>query len=509
MIGRNVFARLRRGLAAGSSLAVLLLASPLQAADGPPQASPGVEIEKQDRSVYKADPKYLGNPYDPAQQIDIYGGKHNIDEPRPVLELGIPLYREGPVAGGYDVVGRKNLVNPAFSIFGDWRNGVAYNDNGHDKKVGVAATRLNLETDLALTATERVHALFRPLDQGGKFTRAEFFGPDRKDNQGILNGNVRTLFFEGDVGNIVAGLTDSYQSFDLPVSFGLMPLIFQNGIWVNDEITGAAFSIPARNSPLLGISNMDISFFAGFDKVSSPAIKDANGNFVDHGVRVYGMAAFVEANQGFWEGGVGHVDDREGFNVGSYDSLTLAFTRRYFGWLSNSVRGIWTIGENPNKSKANPADGYIFLMENSLVTKRELTLVPYMNLFAGFKKPQSLIRNADAGGVLFNTGITFETDGLTGFPKMDDTGQDTYGGALGVEYLFNLDQQIVVEASTVQVRNGEFNKNRPAKSDQYGLGARYQLPLTNDLIFRSDVIYAKRLHDDNLAGVRSEIRLKF
>ena len=31
-----------------------------------------------------------------------------------------------------------------------------------------------------------------------------------------------------------------------------------------------------------------------------------------------------------------------------------------------------------------------------------------------------------------------ETDGLTGFPKLDDTGNDSFGGAIGVSYLFNL-----------------------------------------------------------------------
>jgi hypothetical protein len=489
--------------------AALFGAAIARAADDKPEMSPGTETAPHDPQVFRADPSYTAKEYEAGQQIDIYGGKSNINEPRPIIEMGQPLYLEGPLAGGYNVIGRKNLVTPGFSVFGDWRNAVAYNNNGPKKEVGQAATRLNLETDLALTATERIHALFRPLDQNGQFTRSEFFGPDRKGNTGILNGNVRTLFFEGDAGNILAGLTDKYQSFDLPFSAGLMPLIFQNGVWVNSAITGAAVAIPGRNSSTFGISNMDLTFFAGFDKVTTPALKNAQNNFVEHGVRVYGAAAFIEANQGYWEAGFGHIDDREGFGSGDYNSATLAFTKRYGGWLSNSLRGVWSFGQAPLANKQQTADGFIMLMENSLVSAQELTLVPYLNLFAGFDRPQSLLRNADAGGILFNTGITFQTDGLTGFPKLDDTGQDTYGGALGLEYLFNLDQQIVVEASTVQVRNGNFEPGRPAKADQYGVGARYQIPLSNSLIFRSDVIYAWRQQDDNVAGVRTEIRVKF
>ena len=106
-----------------------------------------------------------------------------------------------------------------------------------------------------------------------------------------------------------------------------------------------------------------------------------------------------------------------------------------------------------------------------------------------------------------STGINFETDNLTGFPKLDDTANNTYGGALGVQYLFGLDQQIVVEAATVQVMGNA--ADRVAKGDQYGLGLRYQLPLDKAWIFRADAMGAVRDNDENLFGVRLEIRRKF
>ncbi|HHZ75401.1 MAG TPA: hypothetical protein EYN55_01695, partial [Rhodospirillales bacterium] len=101
-----------------------------------------------------------------------------------------------------------------------------------------------------------------PLNQGGNFTQKEFFGDDR-DNDFELrkNLNLDALFFEGDVGTIAQGLSDSYNLIDLPFSFGLMPLLFQNGVWFEDAFTGGAFAIPAMSSPKLGISNMDITVF--------------------------------------------------------------------------------------------------------------------------------------------------------------------------------------------------------------------------------------------------------
>jgi hypothetical protein len=151
----------------------------------------------------------------------------------------------------------------------------------------------------------------------------------------------------------------------------------------------------------------------------------------------------------------------------------------------------------------------IFLMENSLISPKELVLVPYMNLFYGVGHPQSLMRNADAGGILNNTGILFETDGLTGFPKLDDSGQDTYGGSIGLEYLFNLDQQIVFEFGTVQTRTGSVQIGRQARGAEYGGEIRYQRNITNSLLFRANLMYAEELNLPHIAGIDFELRQKF
>ena len=133
----------------------------------------------------------------------------------------------------------------------------------------------------------------------------------------------------------------------------------------------------------------------------------------------------------------------------SYNSATIAFTKRYGRRLSNSMRAIWTFGQDADNVQQT-ADGVVLLVENSLVTHLPSTLVPYFNAWVGFDRPQPL---ADDTGVLKNTGINFETDALTGFPKLDDTANNTWGGAIGIQYLFDLDQQIVVEAAAVQAFN--------------------------------------------------------
>jgi hypothetical protein len=501
------------GRIAGAIGAGALTAALLASAAVPAHAEDdfGVQRVQHSRGAFGPDPRYPGS-YDTKQQIDIYGGKKNIDEPRPLIEAWEPMYREGPLLPNYDIIGRKNLVAPAFSLYGDWRTAVAYNDNGPGKKIGQIATRLNLEADLQFTATERIHALFRPLDRNNRFTRYEFFGPDADGKAHFeFDAVPRTFFFEGDLGNIVAGFTDRYQKWDLPFTFGLVPMLFQNGIWVNSAMAGGAFSLVGRNSAALKISNMDITFFAAGDQVTTPAVKDLQGNLVKSGLAVYGANAFIEANEGYWEIGAGYIQDFRDdiFGDKSYASATIAFTRRYFGWLSNSIRGIGAFGQDRQLNGRRTADGFILLLENSLISPQPLVLVPYFNAFVGFGTPQSLMRNADAGGILFNTGILFQTDGLTGYPKLDDTGHNTYGAALGVNYLFNLEQQIVLEAATVQVHGPSDPLVRPALGAQYGVGARYQRNLSRAWLFRTDVMYAWRENQADIAGVRAEVRQKF
>jgi hypothetical protein len=61
----------------------------------------------------------------------------------------------------------------------------------------------------------------------------------------------------------------------------------------------------------------------------------------------------------------------------------------------------------------------------------------------------------------------------------------------------------------VQAFEGDLEPGRPARGAQYGVGARYQLPLTLWLIFRADAIHAWRERDEDISGIRTELRVKF
>lgn len=487
-------------------LIALTVLAPSVAADDdekPPAMSSEATLaetpEKAPEGWFKPDPTYDHEPYDAEAQLAIYGSKHMNKTAQMPVELGIRLYDRGAYTPRPTWLGEKNPIAFHFMAYGDLRVAATYYDRGvpvnGKTEQSLIAARLNLDMDLAITATERIHAFVRPLDKGGSFTRYQISGGVENEFVDELDFKLDTLFFEGDVNQIREGLTGAQTTFDLPFSFGRVPLFTQNGIWLDDAFDGLAFAITARSSPKYDISNMDFTFFAGFDKVTTAAAPGDNA-------KVFGMAGFADAFEGYVEYGYGYVvaDD----NDLSHHNLTGAFTKRYrigqIG-LSNSVRVIGNLGQ---QGSAKTANGVLLLVENSFHKSDPGFLVPYANLFIGIDSPQPLARNADGGGVLKNTGINFESDGMTNYPTLDPRANDSYGVALGLEKLWVINQQVVVEAAFLQRRG-----SASALGSEYALGLRYQKPLSNAWIFRADAMHGWRPEQTNVYGVRVELRRKF
>lgn len=472
-------------------------------AGGELPAGPGISAwcGEFDRGVFTPDPGGAASGYDPHAELGVYAGKWCVPVQRPLIELWRGLYLPGEIPPGIDVLGEKNLILPHFLLYGDYRTGAAYIDPGTDEdEFGVIAHRLNLDFDLQLTATERFHAFWGPLDENGQFTRL-FMDEDRVEFIEQFDDDFDTAFFEGDLGYIWGGMTDQDAPFDFPFVVGKYPLLFQNGIWLVDAFEGFACTIPARNSPLLRWSNWELTLFAAYDDADSPAFRN-NDNAAD----VYGVNSFIEAYEGYFEVGYAYLQDQTGQGL-SYNNVGFAFTRRYLQRVSNSVRVIVNTGQDP-VAGAQTADGMVLLVENALVSDNPNFFVPYCNIFAGFDTPQSVARAAGTGGILINTGINFESDGLTAYPTLDATANNTYGGAVGFNLLGpDFRWQYILELATVQTF-GTAN-GRIAKGDEYAAGTRIQIPLNNAWLVRFDTMFGLREKAADIGGARMELRWKF
>ncbi|MGI9518436.1 MAG: hypothetical protein ACR2NP_15380 [Pirellulaceae bacterium] len=438
-------------------------------------------------------------PYDAGHEMWVYEGKTLNANRRPLVELGKPWYQLGQLKPGGAILGRHNLLLPQFLVYGDFRTAYANNRLADGDSTSQFATELNLNFDLRLTATERFTMFMAPLDRNNRNTRWLL---DEDVVVSEANADIVFGMFEGDLGAITGGAVGQTLPFDLPFALGLTPLLIQNGVWMEDAVLGVAATIPARNSPKLDISNMDITFVAAFDDIDSPAFEGNN-----NAAKMYGVLTWIEACGGYFEIDYAFLEDRDRSRNRSYHNIALAYTRRYGRFISNSLRVIVNAGQQTTGGP-NTADGALVLLENSLITSRPQSFVPYFNLFAGFDRPQSAARAVQAGGILRNTGILFETDGMTGFPTLDDTANDTWGGALGLNILTpNFDQQLILEIAAVQTRGNDATRNILA--DQYGMGARYQIPITNSWLIRTDVMYGLLRDARDIHGARLELRHKF
>ncbi|MBT5095321.1 MAG: hypothetical protein HOM21_13810, partial [Halobacteriovoraceae bacterium] len=281
--------------------------------------------------------------------------------------------------------------------------------------------------------------------------------------------------------------------------------IFHNGIWFNDAVVGVGITpFTAINSSFFDISNMDVTFFYANDKVNT-AIQN-----VDDKASIYGLNTWIEYYGGYWEIGYGYTqdDDKDIRNEQDYHNAIISYSHRWKDIASFSYRVIGNFGQK--KSPINDkrtADGQLYLIESSWMTKTPYTLLPYVNVFFGNKQPQPLARAA--GGILQNVGILFEGDGITNFQTLDATANNTWGGAVGLEYLFALNQQLVLEVATVRAVGGPGAPDRKVFDDEIGYGVRYQRPIAQELIFRADAMYSNRSGLRDLYGARTEIRLKF
>ena len=464
----------------------------------PASSDPAASKRAGKEDLFRSGPQY-DKDYDAKGNLDIYGAKIVVEPPRPPVELGRQQY----TSGGYDksstILGELNPLLPGLAIYGDWRTAVAYNNN-NGKDIAQIATRLNVDVDFKITGTERIHAFFTPLQRNNKFTRFEFGGADSNNRfNEEFDFNPQTLFFEGDFGSLYSGFSGSEARFDLPFTVGLFPLVLQNGTWANDAILGGAITLPAKNSRKLGLPNYDITFFAAFDNVDNAGILGADRK---HDANIYGVTTFIDAFGGYIEAGYGLLQGRDELDGQLTHFLTGAYSRRYFNTVSNSTRAFANFGNDKDD------EGFLLISENSLITSLPSTLIPYANFFVGLGNPQPLVDGFGAG-LLKNVGINFETDALTGYPKLNDTGSNAWGGAIGLQYLFNLDQQLVFEVAMVQPFGDPIPGIGVAKP-QYGFGVRYQIALDRAWLFRADATYQiLEGGDDDNFGVRFELRRKF
>ena len=204
------------------------------------------------------------------------------ERPALLIEWGENFLGEGNLQQGFELP-TGAVWAPALWVFGTLRSAVQTIDTGigDSERITDWANRFDFFANLQLTATEKIVLGIRPLDKNraGQFSGYRFEGEANGDDEGWLdftNGNIRTLFAEGDFGSLFPVLDKQGTTWlDFGFTVGRQPLIFQDGILLND--TQDTVGIVRNNIRLPGVSNWRASLNYAWDSVNRGATGIGNG----------------------------------------------------------------------------------------------------------------------------------------------------------------------------------------------------------------------------------------
>jgi hypothetical protein len=431
------------------------------------------------------------------------------DEPIPMreimerpftLELGAPFLGSGDIGPTFELP-TGAVWQPSLLFFGAIRTAFQTFDPG-DGRQGITewVNRADLFGQLTLSGTERLVVGIRPLDRRGQFSGYNFDPNDQTFD--AFNANVRTLFFEGEFGEIFPNLdpTDS-KSLDFGFSVGRQPLIFQEGVLINID------SIDA-----VGIVKDSMRLFASTDFRATALYA---WNFIFRGNNATPTDA-PRLNQ----------EDKSANLVG-------IFTETDFSWSTvdldlvyvsgNSLTGsgfyvglsgIQRIGPINTTFRVNSSvaldketpevrNGTLFLGEVSWTPTGTLNNL-YANAFWGIDEFTSAARSPTAGGPLGRTGILFAAVGLGSYgAALGNQANRSVGGAVGYQMFFDANRrQLIFEA-------GGRTRTDGLDAAQGAVGFQLQQALFQNFIIGVSSFYSyhETLHSGY--GARTELQINF
>lgn len=428
-----------------------------------------------------------------------YRGDNELPLPTPpIFELGDVFLRPGNIKPGFELP-TGAVWQPRFWVFGTIRSSLATFDNGGSasrpiKQQSEWFNRADIFGNLQLTGSERLLIGFQPMNVQRRFTGYRI-KPDRVANgfQNEFNSNVRTLFFEGDIGQIFPRLdrNDTHQ-YDIGFAVGRQEMSFQGGMLLNDTLD--ALGVTKNNMRIEGwdwLNNLRVTGLAALNDVNDP-----NAN-------VYGL--FTSLDTVFGNRIASTIDIDVTYVNGYKDrpgdlwSGGISATQR-IGRFNNTLRILGSYAPGARTAFSN----------NGTLVFNELSWDPYgthnlayVNMFWGNDQFRSAARGPLAGGPLGRVGLLFAARGVGTYPApLNNVADDAIGGAVGYQMFFDDNRrQITVEAGG----RHEFNSNR---FDSAAIGVRMQQALGRRYILDVEAYGVARKNADNGGGLRVELLVK-
>ena len=417
--------------------------------------------------------------------------------PRPALflELGDRFLDTGPLDAGFEVPIIGAVWQPRLWSYFIYRTALQTFDNGAPGRIRDTewANRLDLFANLQLTGTEKILLGLRSVDnnQPRRFTRYSFNGAEDDGFKNEFNIDVETLFFEGDVGSLIPNLDPAGI---LPIDFGFtvgrQPIVFQEGIIINDTVDALGF---IRNNIVFpNTSNLKISGMWAWDRL------DRNDRARDPDPHMYALFTAVDASVSTYNLDLIYVDDdvnSDGFYVGASAIQRI----KALGGVSSAFRINTSFALEDEVAGDVMGDGTLLTAEFSKIVPGSDDIA-YFNSFVGIGNFTQAGREAIVGGPLANTGILFASPNLSTYgAEISPFTDDVVGAAIGYQAFWdNHRRNLILELAGRHDTDGD-------GFDSLGVGFQLQQAVGQHIQLQLEAFYTGNDSRDNGSGVRFEI----
>ena len=417
------------------------------------------------------------------------------ERPRPLVELGSAFLGTGPLPTGFTIPGGATW-QPRFLTWGVLRSGIFDVELGNDSRRQAWVNRLDLFGQVNFTPTERIIASFRPLDKDGQFA-GYTFAPDHRTEDDHFNSTVRTLYFEGDFGELFPSLDKKDKiALDYGFAVGRFPAVFQEGMLINDPIDAVGI---VRNSlrPSASFSNLRL---AGI--VSWANVNRGGTNLKDTSAKLFGLFTEFDVPRSTVNIDLIYVNSSSSATgSGLYGGISAV--QRIAGELNSTFRVLGSYAVDAET--ASVGTGALAYTALSWTPGRSEDVV-YLNVFGAFRNYTPAARDAGLGGPLDPVGILYESVGQgAGYGNvLSNQANRAYGGALGYQRIFNHTRtQVVLELGARRGTRAPDNKVDAA------VALRLQQALGRHFIARIEGFAHPREGQSTQYGGRYELAVKF
>lgn len=425
------------------------------------------------------------------------------DRPPLLFEFGDDFLGTGNLSGGFELP-TGAVWQPRLWIFGTLRSAVQTIDTGTADRVSEWANRFDLFANLQLTGTEKIVLGIRPLDKNrpGQFSGYAFEPGSDDGFNDFTNANIRTLFAEGDFGSLFPNLDPQGTSLlDFGFSVGRQPLIFQDGILLNDTID--ALGLVRNNVRLPGVSNARISATWGWNEVSRtsaglPSTSD------DSEAQLFGLFTSFDTPKSTINVDAAYVlDDLGPDGDGLYAGVSAAQRIGKFN-TTFRVNGSLAIDEDTPLV----TDGALFSAELSWTPYRSDDTI-YINPFATIGTfTQAGREPIDGGGPLAPLGILFASPNIGAFgSELNNRANDVAGFAIGYQAFWD-DHRRNLAIELAGRKDLGFDEETDSV-DQLAIGFQLQQKIHQQALIQLEGFIATQEDFDEAYGARLEFLYQF